>query len=106
MKIKSKEDVVEYPQKKISDMVKNKVNNADVIDKILIEIIENTVLFKKEHYIVASKLLDIPIFDLLHSEPIEIEVDNVDLETQKFIQKSIDLFSLYSNQKDIFEGGV
>lgn len=106
MKIKSKEDVVEYPQKKISDMVKNRVNNADVIDKILIEIIENTVLFKKEHYIVASKLLDIPIFDLLHSEPIEIEVDNVDLETQKFIQKSIDLFSLYSNQKDIFEGGV
>lgn len=106
MKIKSKEDVVEYPQKKISDMVKNKVNNADVIDKILIEIIENTVLFKKEHYIVASKLLDIPIFDLLHSEPIEIEVDNVDLETQKFIQKSIDLFSLYSNQKDIFEGGA
>lgn len=106
MKIKSKEDVVEYPQKKISDMVKNKVNNADVIDKILIEIIENIVLFKKEHYIVASKLLDIPIFDLLHSEPIEIEVDNVDLETQKFIQKSIDLFSLYSNQKDIFEGGA
>ena len=106
MKIKSKGDVVEYPQKKISDMVKNRVNNADVIDKILIEIIENTVLFKKEHYIVASKLLDIPIFDLLHSEPIEIEVDNVDLETQKFIQKSIVLFSLYSNQKDIFEGGV
>lgn len=106
MKIKSKEDVVEYSQKKISDMVKNKVNNAEVIDKILIEIIENTVLFKKEHYIVASKLLDIPIFDLLHSEPIETEVDNVDLETQKFIQKSIDLFSLYSNQKDIFEGGA
>lgn len=106
MKIKSKEDVVEYPQKKISDMVKNKVNNVEVKDKIIIEIIENTVLFKKEHYIVASKLLDIPIFDLLNSEPIEIEVDNVDSETQKFIQKSIDLFSLYSNQKDIFEGGA
>lgn len=106
MKIKSKEDVVEYSQKKISDMVKNKVNNVEVQDKIIIEIIENTILFKKEHYIVASKLLDIPIFDLLHSEPIEIEVDNVDLETQKFIQKSIDLFSLYSNQKDIFEGGA
>lgn len=106
MKIKSKEDVVEYSQKKISDMVKNKVNNVEVQDKIIIEIIENTILFKKEHYIVASKLLDIPIFYLLHSEPIEIEVDNVDLETQKFIQKSIDLFSLYSNQKDIFEGGA
>lgn len=106
MKIKSKEDVVEYSQKKISDMVKNKVNNVEVQDKIIIEIIENTILFKKEHYIVASKLLDIPIFDLLHSKPIEIEVDNVDLETQKFIQKSIDLFSLYSNQKDIFEGGA
>lgn len=106
MKIKSKEDVVEYSQKKISDMVKNKVNNVEVQDKIIIEIIENTILFKKEHYIVASKLLDIPIFDLLHSKPIEIEVDNVDSETQKFIQKSIDLFSLYSNQKDIFEGGA
>ena len=106
MKIKSKEDVVEYSQKKISDMVKNKVNNVEVQDKIIIEIIESTILFKKEHYIVASKLLDIPIFDLLHSKPIEIEVDNVDSETQKFIQKSIDLFSLYSNQKDIFEGGA
>lgn len=106
MKIKSKETVVGYSQEKISDMVKNKINTEEVIDKTIIEILDNTILFKKEHYIVASKLLNIPIFDLLPSENIEIDVDNVDSETQKFIQKSINLFSIYANQKDIYEMGV
>ena len=106
MKIESKESINNYPQKKISDMVKNRLNTEEVEDKIILEILNNTVLFKKEHYIVASKLLNIPIFDLLQSENIEIEVENVDLETQKFIQKSLDLFSLYINQKDIYERGV
>lgn len=104
MIIKSRESVVKYPQKKISDMVKNKVNNVEVKDKIIIEIIDNTILFKREHYIVASKLLNIPIFDLLHSEHIEMGVDNIYPETRDFVQKSIDLFSIYINQKDIFEG--
>lgn len=106
MKIKSKEDVVEYSQKRISDMVKNRLNTEEIKDRIILEILDNTILFKKEHYIVASKLLNIPIFDLLPSENIEIDVDNVDSETQKFIQKSINLFSIYANQKDIYEMGV
>lgn len=106
MKIESKESINNYPQKKISDMVKNRLNTEEVEDKIILEILNNTVLFKKEHYIVASKLLNIPIFDLLQSENIEIEVENVDSETQKFIQKSIDLFSIYINQKDTYERGV
>lgn len=89
MKIESKESINNYPQKKISDMVKNRLNTEEVEDKIILEILNNTVLFKKEHYIVASKLLNMPIFELLHSENIEIEVDNVDSETQKFIQKMI-----------------
>lgn len=106
MKIESKESINKYPQKKISDMLKNRLNTEEVEDKIILEILNNTVLFKKEHYIVASKLLNMPIFELLHSENIEIEVDNVDSETQKFIQKSIDLFSIYINQKDTYERGV
>lgn len=106
MKIESKESINNYPQKKISDMVKNRLNTEEVEDKIILEILNNTVLFKKEHYIVASKLLNMPIFELLHSENIVIEVDNEDSETQKFIQKSIDLFSIYINQKDTYEGGV
>lgn len=106
MKIESKESINNYPQKKISDMVKNRLNTEEVEDRITLEILNNTVLFKKEHYIVASKLLNMPIFELLHSENIEIEVDNVDSETQKFIQKSIDLFSIYINQKDTYERGV
>lgn len=106
MKIESKESINNYPQKKISDMVKNRLNTEEVEDRITLEILNNTVLFKKEHYIVASKLLNIPIFDLLQSENIEVEVENVDSETQKFIQKSIDLFSIYINQKDTYERGV
>ena len=105
MLIQSDIEINPYSQSRLSEMVKEKFKNEKITDEITLEIIENKILFKYNHYIKISKILEIPLNSLLSYNKLNFETNTDNSEINDFVKKTINLFAYFIQQKDLINEG-
>ena len=90
-----------YSQSKLSEMVKEKFKNEKITDEIMLDIIENKILFKYKHYIKISKILEIPLNSLLSYNKLNFETNTDNSEINDCVKKTINLFAYFIQQKNL-----